>query len=507
MEQRLKRQDLDRYLWLLLVLIIALATLLRIYHLDSQSFWIDEGYSVWAAQTFSSIDPATSYSADTPLYPFVLRQWMRLFDTDFGIRLLSVIFGVAAVPIIFFLGRSAFNNTVGITSALFLALSPFHIKYSQEVRVFSIFFFFLLFAIYMIVKLAKEEKMVYWLGYVLSGALMLYSHGTAAFYLVLLNIFFLILGWPPNVHVLKKWILANMLIVLLFLPWMTMYLIIAKNVVSGWWAPTPTPGDLINTVVSFTALSIPPPAEMLRARFGIPIGFQVPSIVWSLSFIGLFLYGLYAAIRFKKKELLAFIAFLIGAIGGMYIISLTIQPIYGDRLLLPALISVSFLVTSPLLLITSKIHRKFIVLLLIISFFILTLSGFYYFRYPTKQNWKGATEHIYRAHKDQDLIIFNTNSDIHLFIFERYLPDKDAEIPKLHITDMIGYVNKTVNPGDIASLIERIPSAKRIWLVLSHVKSIDPEGLVLSWFEQHYRAVDRLRFNGLKVNLYAARDM
>lgn len=160
MKQRLKGQDLGRYLWLLVILIIAMATLLRLYRLDSQSFWIDEGYSVWAAQTFSSIDPATSYSSDTPLYCFLLGQWMRLFDTDFGIRLLSVIFGVAAVPIIFFLGRSVFNNTVGITSALFLALSPFHIKYSQEVRVFSIFFFFLLFAIYMIVKLTKEEKMV-----------------------------------------------------------------------------------------------------------------------------------------------------------------------------------------------------------------------------------------------------------------------------------------------------------------------------------------------------------
>lgn len=505
MEQGLKTQNIDRYLWLLVILIIAIAALLRLYRLDSQSFWIDEGYSVWSAQTFSLIDPATSYSSDTPLYPFVLRQWMKLFDTDFGIRLLSVIFGVAAVPIIFFLGRSVFNNTVGITSALFLALSPFHIKYSQEVRVFSMFFFFLLFGIYVIVKLAKEEKMVYWLGYILSGALMLYSHGTAAFYLVLLNIFFLIFGWPLKIHVLKKMILANLIIVLFFLPWIPKYLIIAKN--ASWYAPVPTPGDLINTVVSFTALSIPPPSEMLRAHFGIPIGFQVPSIVWSLSFIGLFIYSLYTAIRFKKKELLAFIAFLIGAIGGMYVISVTIQSIYGDRQLLPALIPVSFLVTSPLLFITSKIHRKFIVLLLIVSFFILTLSGFYYFRYPIKQNWKGATEHIYRAHKDQDLIIFNTNGNIHLFIFERYLPDKYAEIPKLHITDMIGYENKTVKPEDIESIIERISSAKRIWLVLSHVKSIDPDGLVLSWFEQHYRAVDRLRFNGLKVNLYAARDM
>lgn len=505
MEQRLKRQDLDRYLWLLVILIIAIATLLRVYRLDAQSFWIDEGYSVWAAQTFSSIDPATSYSSDTPLYPFVLRQWMKLFDTDFGIRLLSVIFGVAAVPIIFFLGRSVFNNTVGITSALFLALSPFHIKYSQEARVFSMFFFFLLFGIYMIVKLTKEEKMVYWLGYILSGALMLYSHGTAAFYLVLLNIFFLIFGWPLKIHVLKKLILANLIIVLFFLPWIPKYLIIAKN--ASWYAPVPTPGDLINTIVGFTALSIPPPAEMLRAHFGIPVGFEVPPAVWSLSFIGLIIYSLYAAIRFKKKELLAFIAFLIGAIGGMYIISLTIQPVYGDRQLMPALISMSFLVTSPLLLITSKIHRKFIVLLLIISFLTLALSGFYYFRYPTKQNWKGATEHIYKAHKDQDLIIFNTDTDIHLFIFKRYLPDKDARIHRVHIRDMIGYVNKTVKPEDIERIIEKISSAKRIWLLLSHVKTIDPEGLVLTWFEQHYRAVDRLRFDGLKVNLYAARDM
>ena len=190
----------------------------------------------------------------------------------------------------------------------------------------------------------------------------------------------------------------------------------------------------------------------------------------------------------------------------MYVISVTIKSIYGDRLLLPALISVSFLFATPLFLITSKIHRKLVVLLLIISFFILTLSGFFYFRYPFKQDWKGGTDYIYKSFKDQDLIIFNTNTDIHLFLFERYLPDKDAEIPKIHIRDLIGSI-KTIKLGDLGTLIERIPSAERIWLVLSHVRSIDPEGLVLSWFEQHYRAIDRLRFNGLKVNLYAVGDV
>jgi len=63
---------------------------------------------------------------------------MMVFGTTkSAVKLLSVLFGVLAIPMIYVVGRQLFNKGVGLVAAFILALSSFNIYYSQETRMYS----------------------------------------------------------------------------------------------------------------------------------------------------------------------------------------------------------------------------------------------------------------------------------------------------------------------------------------------------------------------------------
>jgi len=53
-------------------------------------------------------------------------------------RSLSVLAGVATVPLVALLGAALAGRTAGAVAALLLAFSPLHMYYSQEIRMYSL---------------------------------------------------------------------------------------------------------------------------------------------------------------------------------------------------------------------------------------------------------------------------------------------------------------------------------------------------------------------------------
>jgi uncharacterized membrane protein len=65
--------------------------------------------------------------------------WVRLFgDGEISIRLPSVIFGVASVPLVAMLARRIFGGRAALLAALLLALSPPHLWASQAARPYAL---------------------------------------------------------------------------------------------------------------------------------------------------------------------------------------------------------------------------------------------------------------------------------------------------------------------------------------------------------------------------------
>ena len=73
---------------ILLFLIVLLGLGLRLYGLDAQSLWYDEGFSVYLARMdLGEITARTAADIQPPLYYYLLHGWIQIFgDGEWAVR-------------------------------------------------------------------------------------------------------------------------------------------------------------------------------------------------------------------------------------------------------------------------------------------------------------------------------------------------------------------------------------------------------------------------------------
>ena len=231
-----------RGLWLALVVLGG--TLLRFAGLGTESIWLDEATSLLIARlNLTSVVAWAAADIHPPLYYLTLHFWLGLGESEFAIRSLSAVLGVLTIVILYALARELFDPDVGVLSALLLSLSPMHIWYSQEARMYAMVATWSLLASYLLVLALRRQRARYWLGYVLASALALYTHYFELFVLLFQNLFVLYWLWrnrlqrPLRAHdergrsprgaktqrgstsLWQRWVMAELAIALLFLPW------------------------------------------------------------------------------------------------------------------------------------------------------------------------------------------------------------------------------------------------------------------------------------------------
>lgn len=116
--------------------LLALALVLRLFHLDHQNFWIDEVVSLRDALPSPGmiIGKWMNGQEYEPLFFLLLHPVAHLTESEFWARLPSVAVSVAEVGIVYQVGRTLRGRRTGLLAALLLAISPLHVWYAQEVR-------------------------------------------------------------------------------------------------------------------------------------------------------------------------------------------------------------------------------------------------------------------------------------------------------------------------------------------------------------------------------------
>jgi mannosyltransferase len=124
----------------LLGAIVLLATILRFYKLGEWSFWIDEIFTVGRAQahysslerTLDNIPPHTNW---IPLSLLLISGAIKALGvSEWSVRLVPAIIGVISIPILYLPTRKILGTGVALISSLLLAVSPWHIMWSQNGR-------------------------------------------------------------------------------------------------------------------------------------------------------------------------------------------------------------------------------------------------------------------------------------------------------------------------------------------------------------------------------------
>jgi uncharacterized membrane protein len=201
--------------WLWAIIIVGGA--LRFHRLDAQSLWLDEGLQYYVATNNSIADILFTRmrSFHPPLSFLVNHIFLSVHESEFFLRLPSVLFGIASLPLAYMLARELTSTRIALFSVALLALSPFHIWYSQEGRMYSQMLFFSLLSSAFLLQALKQGKARWWVYYVLVSAAGMYTHIFMG--LVLISHFVWVLLCRRR-HLLAITV-SGVAVALLFLPW------------------------------------------------------------------------------------------------------------------------------------------------------------------------------------------------------------------------------------------------------------------------------------------------
>ncbi|MCK3832394.1 hypothetical protein E4O96_17375 [Pseudomonas fluorescens] len=233
------------YRALLLFTVLCVAGLVRFYHLTDASIWSDEGFSlILATCSLSDIWLLSGFDVHPPLYHLILHGWIMLVGGDELVwtRGLSASLGVLNVALGIWLVRLVSNGRAAIVAGLLLALLPIAVRYSQDVRMYSLLGVELTSATLALVYWVRyPERARYLIVYVLAVVAAFYTHYFSIFcvgshWLYLLLVRCRIFGEQRYVFRLDWW-MANIAIVLLYMPWVpSLTKHIAKGTL-GWIQP------------------------------------------------------------------------------------------------------------------------------------------------------------------------------------------------------------------------------------------------------------------------------
>lgn len=261
----------------------------------------------------------TARDVHPPLHYLVLHYWMKLFGTsEAAARSLSVILVLATIVIIYLLVKRLFDTKAANLAAIFMAIGPFLVRYSQEARMYALAAFLLAAATLALVLVQESKRTRFWALYVVLMAAGFYTHYYTVFIVVAHWLYMLFASHKKSASGLynPKWWIANVGIVLIFAPWIPFAYAQFTRVQAAFWIPPVGPNTLPATLaqfLTFTSLDSWP----LALRLGGALAF--------LAIVGL------AILNYKQKLSVLLLSFYLFT-GPVLVFVLSLRrPIYVDR--------------------------------------------------------------------------------------------------------------------------------------------------------------------------------
>jgi 4-amino-4-deoxy-L-arabinose transferase-like glycosyltransferase len=240
-----------------LVMVTLLAAVLRFFRLGGQSLWVDEVMSwqtIRPGVDLAFVEQITD-AIQGPLYLALTWPLLRIADTEIMLRLVPALAGVLAVPLFALTVQRLFNARSARLAALLLAISPFHVWYSQEGRGYALLLLCTILMGYLFLRLFEDRP-----GFGVSAGLALamaagvWSNMSAIFLMVALGLTVLFWQAPRTGRQWGVWSLAFVGAGFLVLPWVLK--------ASGIWAVdrlvvTAATGESLRGETTFTPLALP----------------------------------------------------------------------------------------------------------------------------------------------------------------------------------------------------------------------------------------------------------
>lgn len=166
--------------------VVLVAAVARGIGLNS-GLWIDEIYSLVRSFRAPLSGILTEFWGDNhhPFYAVLAHLSRAVFgESAWAVRLPAMLFGVAAVPMLYALGALVVSRREALLASLLLAVSYHHVWFSQNARGYSAIAFFAIVAMWALVRGATTGRTKYFVVYGVAAGLGAYTHLTMIFVVV-----------------------------------------------------------------------------------------------------------------------------------------------------------------------------------------------------------------------------------------------------------------------------------------------------------------------------------
>jgi mannosyltransferase len=470
----------------------ALAALLSLLALGRESFWLDEAYSVFVARL-----PAgdfwgliTTSQANSALYYLLLRGWISLGEGEAVVRLLSVVFAVASVPLCYAVGRRLFGATVGLAAAGLLALNSFVIQFAQEARGYSLALFLVVLGSYLFIRAVEEGGWWRWTGYVVVSGLAPYAHFFAGLVVLAQVASIPFLDRRPSHRTLVG---VYGVVTVMVTPLLAFVLLTSGNQIG--WIPPLSAGRITAALAQVAGARIVPAAVLLVALFG---------LAW-LSALRAFSRESGSAGRSQRTWAWALSIgwFLVPVVGAVAVS--VVKPVLVDKYLIVAIPGLVLTAAAGIAAWRHKVAWVILALLLVIS---ASQVALLHVR-RDKDDWRSATRYVLERSRQGDGIVFYRplgRRPFGHYVGRIVMNGGSVTVPSA-VLEVFDWDGLDLEPGPRDHNYEAIARAARsfdrVWVVVNPVVTEHQQGLSDA-LEGSFTRDQRAQFTGIVVYLYVA---
>jgi len=479
--------------WALLLMFIGLGTCLRLHLLGVRSLWLDEAFSISVARTPLPEFLRTVWwgEANMTLYYLLLRVWLHVGDSEFWLRSLSVLLGVLTIAATYLLGERFLSRRVGLIAAALLTIHSFHIRYSQELRSYTLVTLLVILSTYaFLAALQAPDRKVFWLLYALFSALALYAQ--------VLAVFVLCSQWlvltPGRIKRLGIFRLLSVgtAIGILAAPIAAVMLFQNKGQLD--WVPRP------NLIRIFDVFQYMAGYEPLSSHYSARTVFLL--IFYATTWIFAFAAALYKddPEQTEQKKMRASLQVLV--LGFVFPITAMIgvsflKPIMFPRYLLMCVPAAVLLAAQGLITLEQWLPRgrivSSIVLLIMITAACLSIGDYFATFGTYGHDWRQLTSFVVSQQQPKDAAIFYTFSGHR--VFDYYVARERKERGQSASPDVLFPLEL-----DPAIIEKRTMPYQRVWLVLHQTipsaETNRQSALIRSALQKHFRLAGEKEFSG-----------
>jgi 4-amino-4-deoxy-L-arabinose transferase-like glycosyltransferase len=495
----LPRQALHSWTWTLhyatLAALILLGAYLRLTGLRTQSLWFDEVDVVVRAQRPLDEVLRTFIQAgeNGAIYNIFLALWIRLAGiSEIAVRFPSAVAGVLTIPVLYLLARRVIDPTVGLFAAGLLAISPYHLWYSQEAKMYAILVLLATGSSLLLVEALERGRWPWWAGYVAVTSLMFYTH-VASVLVFVAQALYIACTWRRWAKQRKALLISGALLTLPYLP----IALWALRVVGGevaTWQPDVGLWDALRILgIKFAANRIEPEIERNAALLFLALA--VTGLGWLLW-------------RRQRERWWLFLSALAAIpVVGLYLVSLR-NSVFSDRYAIVALPAYLTLVAVGLVfLVRGRLWPVgMIALLFVASYAWAPIRDVNRSQAAEKEDWRSAYAYVAANAQPGDTIIVHPGYIITTF---DYYAQRESRLRQYPVATIPSFkVLWLDRPLMIQMIGEQLGAPARIWLIQSpdRAPGEDPDAVLETWLAETGTLLDEQMLNGVVIQLYEMRD-